>query len=332
MKLSKRQRLKRAYVTFEWRRKYDATNWQRIMVLMFTCALILIAVPLNLLGLSGPTGRLFTVLNLGQYAFTIIVIVLLAVRVIKLRTALAAILLMVQCFMVTEMISCALSPTAANIVLVFGDLFLSFGVIVLALAANYSVLPFMLVALPASAYISCTALTRDEMLVNFFPLIIMSFLLVPILGYMFVRNFQRLETEHIRMKDAERNVLDALGIDKEKAMAFIQTKKKGKISMLEFFNESAVWKLRDEVEHLANEEKAALYRISEALPELTPSEVEIAQLIVQGHKTAEICMLLGKEKGNITSQRTHIRAKLGLSDPRADLRTALLERIERQAQ
>lgn len=41
------------------------------MVLSFTCFLILVAVPLNLLGLSGPTGILFTALNLGQYAFTI---------------------------------------------------------------------------------------------------------------------------------------------------------------------------------------------------------------------------------------------------------------------
>ena len=186
--------------------------------------------------------------------------------------------------------------------------------------------------MPASAYISCTALIDNEMFTNFFPLIFMSFLLVPILGYMFVRNFQRLETEHIRMKDTERNVLDALGIDKEKALEFIHTKKKGKINMLDFFTDSAIWKLRDEIERIGNEEKAALNRISAAIPGLTPSEVEIVQLILHGHKTSEICMMLGKEKGNITSQRTHIRAKLGLTDPRADLRSALIERIERQAQ
>lgn len=232
------------------------------MVLFFICILILVAVPLNLLGLSGPTGILFTALNLGQYAFTIGALSLLAFRVVKLRAALASILLMVQSFMVVEMLVCSINPTSENVVLVLGDLFLSFGVIVLALAANYKILPFVLVALPASAYISCTALIDNEMFTNFFPLIFMSFLLVPILGYMFVRNFQRLETEHIRMKDTERNVLDALGIDKEKALEFIHTKK----------------------------------------------------------------------KGNITSQRTHIRAKLGLTDPRADLRSALIERIERQAQ
>lgn len=45
MQLNKQQQLKRAYFTFEWRRKYDATNWQRIMVLSFTCFLILVAVP-----------------------------------------------------------------------------------------------------------------------------------------------------------------------------------------------------------------------------------------------------------------------------------------------
>ena len=205
------------------------------MVLSFTCFLILVAVPLNLLGLSGPTGIMFTALNLGQYAFTIGALSLLAFRVVKLRTALASILLMVQSFMVVEMLACSINPTSENVVLVLGDLFLSFGVIVLALAANYKILPFVLVALPASAYISCTALIDNEMFTNFFPLIFMSFLLVPILGYMFVRNFQRLETEHIRMKDTERNVLDALGIDKEKALEFIHTKKKGKINMLDFF-------------------------------------------------------------------------------------------------
>lgn len=262
------------------------------MVLFFICILILVAVPLNLLGLSGPTGIMFTALNLGQYAFTIGALSLLAFRVVKLRAALASILLMVQSFMVVEMLACSINPTSENVVLVLGDLFLSFGVIVLALAANYKILPFVLVALPASAYISCTALIDNEMFTNFFPLIFMSFLLVPILGYMFVRNFQRLETEHIRMKDTE----------------------------------------RDEIERIGNEEKAALNRISAAIPGLTPSEVEIVQLILHGHKTSEICMMLGKEKGNITSQRTHIRAKLGLTDPRADLRSALIERIERQAQ
>ena len=198
------------------------------MVLFFICILILVAVPLNLLGLSGPTGIMFTALNLGQYAFTIGVLSLLAFRVVKLRAALASILLMVQSFMVVEMLTCSINPTSENVVLVLGDLFLSFGVIVLALAANYKILPFVLVALPASAYVSCTALIDNEMFTNFFPLIFMSFLLVPILGYMFVRNFQRLETEHIRMKDTERNVLDALGIDKEKALEFIHTKKKAK--------------------------------------------------------------------------------------------------------
>lgn len=74
------------------------------MVLFFICILILVAVPLNLLGLSGPTGILFTALNLGQYAFTIGALSLLAFRVVKLRAALASILLMVQSFMVVEML------------------------------------------------------------------------------------------------------------------------------------------------------------------------------------------------------------------------------------
>lgn len=327
MKLDNRQRLKRAYAALEWRRKYDATTWQRMMVLTFVCLLVLIAVPFNLLGLSGPANPLFNVLNLGQYAFVIAALAALRLRLIKLDTALVLTLTMVQCFMVGEMLQCALTPTPSNIILIFGDLFLSLGVIVLALTANFRILPFVLSALTASAYISCIAMTGDEMLVNFSPLTFQSFLLIPILGYMFVRNFRRLETENIRMKDTERNVLDALGIDKERAMEFVHSSRKGRIRMLDFFNESARRKLQDEIEEINDKAKASLQQIKDAIPELTPSEAEIALLIVQGHKTAEICMRLGKEKGNITSQRTHIRTKLRLTDSRADLRTALAERL-----
>lgn len=327
MKLSNKQQIRRTFATLEWRSKYDTTNWQRIMVTAFVCVLVLIAVPLNLLGLAGPTSELFTWLNFGQYAFVVVALVLMWVKLIRLDAALASILTMVQCYMAMEMFQCATVADAPRIIMIFGDMFLSFGVIMLSLTANFRILPFVLSAIAVSSYVSCIAITRDSMLINFSPLTFFGFLLIPILGYMFVRNFRRLETENIQMKDTERNVLDALGIDKERALEFVHAKKKGRIRMLDFFKESAIWKLRDEIEEMSNDDKASLEQIKAAIPELTPSEAEIALLIIQGHKTSEICMRLGKEKGNVTSQRTHIRTKLRLSDSRADLRTALAERL-----
>ncbi len=48
-------------------------------------------------------------------------------------------------------------------------------------------------------------------------------------------------------------------------------------------------------------------------PDLTKSEIEICKLIVQGYTLRKICEKTGKSESNITSQRTHIRKKLGMS-------------------
>lgn len=47
-------------------------------------------------------------------------------------------------------------------------------------------------------------------------------------------------------------------------------------------------------------------------PELTQSELEIFRLIIEGKKLRDICTILDKSETNISSQRAHIRKKLGM--------------------
>ena len=51
---------------------------------------------------------------------------------------------------------------------------------------------------------------------------------------------------------------------------------------------------------------------SQIFPELTPSEIEICRLVILGKGLKEVCRELSKVESNITSQRRHIRIKLGL--------------------
>lgn len=67
-------------------------------------------------------------------------------------------------------------------------------------------------------------------------------------------------------------------------------------------------------------DRSALRRI---FPEFSETQLSIAQLIIQGKRTSEICRLLDKTEGNITAQRTHIRTKMGLR-PEENLRESLL--------
>ena len=61
-------------------------------------------------------------------------------------------------------------------------------------------------------------------------------------------------------------------------------------------------------------------------PELTPSQISIAQLILQDKKLTEICRILGKTENNVSAQRSKIRSVLGLA-PETQLKDALEERL-----
>ena len=61
-------------------------------------------------------------------------------------------------------------------------------------------------------------------------------------------------------------------------------------------------------------------------PELSPSELSICRLIVQDKTVSQICEILHRSSGNITSQRSSIRSKLNL-DKNDNLKEILLERM-----
>jgi PAS domain S-box-containing protein len=57
---------------------------------------------------------------------------------------------------------------------------------------------------------------------------------------------------------------------------------------------------------------------------LTPGEVQVADLIRQGHSTKEMAAILGVSAATIETHRRNMRAKLGLTNSRRNLRTHLL--------
>lgn len=60
--------------------------------------------------------------------------------------------------------------------------------------------------------------------------------------------------------------------------------------------------------------------------DLTNSERQICQMVLEGKSLKEICIELNKSESNITSQRSHIRKKLNL-DRKDDLKRELEKRF-----
>jgi len=65
-------------------------------------------------------------------------------------------------------------------------------------------------------------------------------------------------------------------------------------------------------------------RLSHTYLKLTPTEIQVANLIRQGKTTKEIAELLNLSSRTIESHRKNIRKKMGLKDKKENLRTHLL--------
>jgi c-di-GMP phosphodiesterase len=65
-------------------------------------------------------------------------------------------------------------------------------------------------------------------------------------------------------------------------------------------------------------------RLTTAFERLTPTEMEIAQLIMAGKSTKVIAQALSREASTIEFHRNNIRRKLGLGSRAANLRSFLL--------
>ncbi len=64
-------------------------------------------------------------------------------------------------------------------------------------------------------------------------------------------------------------------------------------------------------------------RLSSKYLELTPTEIQVAELVKEGKTTNEIAELLNSSKRTIESHRQGIRIKLGIKDRKANLRSLL---------
>lgn len=139
--------------------------------------------------------------------------------------------------------------------------------------------------------------------------------------------------EYSEIRSSENTVLDFFQMDRSQLLGYIKLAQKCNLSadetdqLLNSFGQRAKVNIAGNISMLIKQKEADLERIQKCLPELTPSELEITRLILQGKKLKDICEILGKKAGNVTSQRTNIRAKLGLN-PDDNLFEALQKRME----
>lgn len=310
-----------------------AEEHQRFSVFLYGSIILFIGIPLNLLGLTGPTDRIYFWMNTVNLFAGITAFVLYCNKRIGLKSALSTSLVVTQLEIVGEMLYCAFTPSAYHMQLIVGNLVLSGVLIMLSVIAYMRFLPSVLSLICMSMYTVCIFITDSPSLKNFYILMLLVFATVCILGERLIFSIRKLELENKNLKQDEAELLHILRMNKQQVKAYIEFSKKEKPNsedterLLELIGERSQRNIINTVSSYITEKQTEIDLIAKAFPELSVSEHEICRLILQGKKLGEICEILGKTENNITAHRGHIRKKLGLST-QENLKKALESRMK----
>lgn len=181
-------------------------------------------------------------------------------------------------------------------------------------------------------HLTCFLITDHEYLRSSYWLFFLVFLMVGIMGMKLISNVGVLRYENRELRRNENSLLSLFKMEKSQLMAYVslvqEQHRQGTVEdLLELMGEEGRRKLYESVAAYIRQEQASKDTLAQVFPELTASEKEICRLVLQGDKLKDICEKLNKSKGNITSQRVHIRSKLGLG-PKDNLAEALRRRMQ----
>ena len=295
------------------------------MMVIFTVALnMIIILPLAVFGLTGASGSLPTVLNACNGFCALMAFVLYLLRYIKCSTGLILLTGSMTIFTCAEMLVSLFFPSNFHNsdTLITGDIGLLLLVSFILVSAYMPKTAIAVSILSMACYIICIVVSGSEDLENNLLVFAIVFLITNYLGFRMVEGVIKLHKENLTLKGDEQRIIEKLGLNKEQIVSLVQLsdksvrpkeRKEAALEFMESISFEARQRLITAVEDYVKERDANMHDLTQLFPELTPSEVAICRLVLQGKSTSEICTILDKTRGNVSSQRAHIRTKLGLS-------------------
>lgn len=201
----------------------------------------------------------------------------------------------------------------------------------LSICAYMSNISILLSSLIIASYTICTLITDEPFLYSYLPLVIIIYTMIPLLGRSLHSNISSLLKSSNLLKEEEEMLLKRLQMKREELFAFAKLLSENNPeektnSLLSIIGEQSKENLFTALAAHQKKEKSKLDTIRRIYPYLSPSELNICRLILQDKTVSQICELLHRSSGNITSQRANIRAKLGLKKS-DNLKEALQERM-----
>lgn len=296
-------------------------EWQIKVVSFYFILLYMTGVCIAIFGSAEPQGIFYKIANMIQGICILVVLALYYENFFNIRYAITFIFGICTVEIVVELFHQALYDGSR------GSLSIMTNMVILACIACTSTLVYVkrlslyISALSITAYCICAYLMNSKALLDYSYLIVLSFLCVTFMGTHLAKTFQLLLAENQGYKEEREQFLDYMQLSKEQWHELMEalrvTGKRVDIeqteSILKLMEERLQERLTYKAKELIKQEQDYTSIILQECPSLTELELKITNYIIKGLSSSEIASTLDTTTSNITSVRSRIRTKCGLS-------------------
>lgn len=311
----------------------SAKAYQRTLAYVYISLFMPVGVVYALFSISGPHFWPLLLACLFYFLVQLTVYVLFWCRKIEVATALSLSLIFAQVALSVESVLCIVAPTARGVMLIAGNMALSVVWAMLAVAALLPYVPLLISLMNMLVFTGCMYWSDCEALHQVYVLYVFVTAVVCVLGERLVRHALNYENANTGLKKRDYELLFKVRPYRTQVQALADLLKvsQPKAHDMELFfaqaGDTAKRKLVSALTDYLNEQNLCKERLAALFPEMTPSELDVIRLVIEGKKQGEICAILNKTENNVVAHRGHIRKKL-LMTPDENLRDVLLLRME----
>ena len=309
---------------------------QRLLIYIYVSiggGLLLI---LNLLGLSGPMGKYYFIANSINLFFITFLLLAFLRKYINLENAVIGLMSVCQLFCISEMLF--ITFTLQNdAILIIGNMILLIGIIFLSTLSHLkpSIISIQTL-ISLIVYTICCFTLNDSIQPRTYGVLVITFILSGFLGYHLTRKLTSITQINNNLEQIQKEMISLFNIDKNHINHYIrQSHTQGLTAqhtnqylkiILENQGTPRQKNIKNHIAKWHEQTRIDYQNIKSFFPELSPSEQEIATLILKGYQLKDICSLTDKKESNVNCQRSNIRRKLQIP-PEKKLRHALLQTI-----
>lgn len=325
--------LRQRFRIFINRRSSNLEERTRLIMFLTSLALLIIGMPMHLLGLIGTAEPFLLNITIGFWLSLVALFLLYIYRKFTLMQAITIYAIVAQVTESMRILYLATTTPDNYERMIVVNLVISFAIVIYMVLGFVKTVPVIVTAINLVTLFLAYIYNPHAVSPHF--ILLFSFIQIGscILGYVTWKGVHTLQNEATDYLKTQDGILEAFHMSKQELVAYLQmcrSNNQEEKSIHNFFrnlDEQSEKNLINAVEQRLAEKRLEQENFALRFPQLTPTELEVCRLVMNGKTVNDIARIMDKNANNIGTVRIHIRKKLGLKTGE-DLRQFLVDAVK----